>query len=119
MAAWIPRDSRWSDVTGAHVASWLSVPPQVVLAGHKLGCGRHIYASEFLRPSLEFVMYWTNIQNPDKGNPSLSECPDTRHSGQLLTAVALVFKFSNKIKHDPFSVGHIVVIAFFKVNLKK
>lgn len=47
LTAWILRGSSKIDMTGTHVAYWLSIPPQVALASCKPECGRHIDASEF------------------------------------------------------------------------
>lgn len=68
VAAEILRSTSWSDVTGTHLAHWLSVP-------RKSRWGMYIDASEFLKPYVQFDPFWTYIQSLDKCKPSLSVCP--------------------------------------------
>lgn len=75
VAAWILRSIWSADVTVMHAVHWPSVPSRKTLAGRKPGCGWHIETFKFLITSVEFVLFSTFIQNPYKGNPSLSERP--------------------------------------------
>lgn len=61
----------------SHVSS-AATPGWGILVGRKPNCGWHIDAWEFLRPSMEFAPFWFYIQNQDKDNPPLSECPAHR-----------------------------------------
>lgn len=77
MAACILTGSWSADVTWTHVVHWPNVLLRVRLAGRKPGCRGHIETAKFLITSVEFVPFWTFIQSPDKGNPSLSVCAPT------------------------------------------